>query len=78
MSGHELSPQNDEQTIFVEDLAGWEFIDNRGRSVADWLQSYLPSSMSASICVAYFSPSGLEIIVAERPELVSLALVEFA
>ena len=37
MSGHQLAPENDEQTIFVEGLTDWKFIDNRGCSVADWI-----------------------------------------
>ncbi len=62
MTEHQLAPENDEQTIFVEGLTDWEFIDNRRCSVADWIRSHLPSSTSASICVAYLSPSGFRII----------------
>ena len=62
MSGNQLVPENDEQAIFVEGLTNWEFIDNRRYSVADWIRSHLPSSTSASICVAYLSPSGFKTI----------------
>ena len=58
MSGCQLAPENDEQPILPEELTGWEFVDNRKCSVADWLRSHLPSSTFAYICVAYFSPSG--------------------
>jgi len=60
VSGNQLVPENDEQAIFVEGLTDWEFIDNRRCSVADWIRSHLPSSTSASICVAYLSPSGFK------------------
>ena len=60
MSRRQLAPENDEQTIFVEGLTDWEFIDNRRCSVADWIRSHLPSSISASICVAYLSSSGFK------------------
>ena len=49
MTEHQLAPENDEQTIFVEGLTDWEFIDNRRCSVADWIRSHLPSSTSAEI-----------------------------
>jgi len=62
VSGRQLAPENDEQTVFVEGLTDWEFIDNRRCSVADWIRSHLPSSTSASICVAYLSPSGFRTI----------------
>ena len=58
MSTHQFESENDGQPIFAEELTGWEFIDNRDCSTADWLRSHLPSSTSASICVAYLSPSG--------------------
>ena len=62
MSGNQLASEDDEQTILVEGLTDWKFIDNRGCSVADWIRSHLPSSTSASICVAYLSPSGFRAI----------------
>lgn len=62
MSGRQLAPENDEQAIFVEGLTDWKFIDNRKCSVADWIRSHLPSSTSASICVAYLNPSGFKTI----------------
>jgi len=50
--------ENCGQPTLTQELAGWELIDNRGRPVAHWLRSHLPSSTSVKICVAYLSPSG--------------------
>ena len=71
MSRRQLAPESDEQTIFVEGLTGWKFIDNRKCSVADWIRSHLPSSTSASICVAYLSPSGFRTIEDELEHFLS-------
>ena len=65
MSTSQLGPEGDEQLAAEEPIEGWEFIDNRQLKVAEWLQRYLVSASSARICVAYFSPSGLETIKCE-------------
>lgn len=65
MNSPQLEPGKDEQPVLAEELTGWEFIDNRVHSTADWLRSHLPSSTSASICVAYLSPSGFDAIETE-------------
>lgn len=62
MSSYQLESENDEEPILAEELTGWEFVDNRRCSVADWLRSHLTSSTSACICVAYLSPSGFKSI----------------
>ncbi|MBL7208765.1 MAG: hypothetical protein ISS52_01580 [Dehalococcoidia bacterium] len=71
MDAYESHPHDDEQIFPVEGLTGWELIDNRAHSVADWLRTDLPSSTSASICVAYFSPSGFKPIEHELEHFLS-------
>ena len=62
MNDHQLEPKENEPGRNEDVLSGWEFIDNHGRSVADWLRSCLSRAVSAEICVAYFTPTGLEVI----------------
>jgi SNF2 family DNA or RNA helicase/HKD family nuclease len=67
MSMETLRPgsEGNEQDIPPEYPTGWECIDNRGDSAANWLRGRLPSCSSASICVAYLSPSGFKAIERE-------------
>lgn len=62
METQQSGPENNEQIFSAEELIGWQCIDNRTYSAANWLRSHSPSCSSASICVAYLSPSGFEAI----------------
>lgn len=65
MNTQQSSSENDEQIFLAEEFASWEFVDNRGHCVADWLRNHLPFCASAKICVAYVNPSGFEAIEGE-------------
>jgi len=71
VSSYQSEPENDEQHILVEELTGWKLIDNREYSAAEWLRRHLPSCTSASMCVAYLSPSGFKLIEDELQRFLS-------
>jgi len=62
VNSYQLELEGDEHLAVEDALSGWQFIDNQGCSVATWLEDRLPLATSAKICVAYFTPSGLELI----------------
>lgn len=65
METQQSGAENNEQIFSSEEFASWEFVDNRGQYVADWLRNHLPFCTSAKICVAYVNSSGFEAIKCE-------------